>query len=52
MRGTCCQILDRIYLYTVLGVIHGSTVGTYHWLGLSVLEKPYLLMGRIGAAPK
>jgi hypothetical protein len=39
------------YLYTVVGVIQGSTADTSHWLGLRVWGKPYLHVGRIGAAP-
>ena len=38
-------------LYTVLGVIQGLTAGTSHWLGLRVWGKPYLHVGRLGAAP-
>jgi hypothetical protein len=38
-------------LYTVLGVIQGSTAGTSHWLGLRVWGKPYLHVERLGAVP-
>jgi hypothetical protein len=38
-------------LYTVLGVIRGSTAGTSHWLELRVWGKPYLHVGRLGAVP-
>jgi hypothetical protein len=37
-------------LYTVLGVIQSSTAGTSHWLGLRVWGKPYLHVGKLGAA--
>jgi hypothetical protein len=38
-------------LYTVLGVIQSSTAGTSHWFRLGVWGKPYLHVGRLGAAP-
>jgi hypothetical protein len=41
---------DRILKYS-FGVGKGLTTGTSHWFGLRALGKPYLHVGRLGAAP-
>jgi hypothetical protein len=43
-------LLDRILIYS-FGVGQGLTTGTSHWLGPRALGKPYLHVGRLGAAP-
>jgi hypothetical protein len=44
-------LLVRILIYS-FGLGQGLTTGTSHWLGLRALEKPYLYVGGLGAAPR